>query len=318
MIAAAMPRRSILAMVVVAGCLAGGCVRNPATGRDQLNLLAPGQAKTMGDAAMPEMIAEYGGEVGSVALRAYVDRVGRAVARHTEPQFARVAWTFTVLNSGVVNAFALPGGHVFVTRGLLERFSNEAQVAAALGHEIGHITGGHVEERISQTLLARGILAGLGSATDSQLAVLGADLFASGYLLHFNREQESEADRLGVGYMVKAAYDPAGMVEVLEILAREAAGPRPPEILSTHPDPARRIRDVKALLAGPYRGTQGNPAYQLHAERFRAEAAPALRRQPAGRPRRRRPFPGRQGVVGGPTMARMAMATAARAAPERG
>ena len=115
----------------------------------------------------------------SPSLRAYVDRVGRAVAGRTEPQYADIAWTFTVLDSNVVNAFALPGGHVFVSRGLLERFSNEAQVAAVLGHEIGHVTGGHVEERLSQTLLARGLDAWTAATAGVYVHGLAGDVAAA-------------------------------------------------------------------------------------------------------------------------------------------
>jgi predicted Zn-dependent protease len=160
-----------------------------------------------------------------------------------------------------------------------------------LGHEIGHITGGHVEERMSQALLAQGVLLGVGSATESQLAVLGAQLFASGYLLKFSRDQESESDRLGLGYMVRAGYDPTGMLQVLEVLAAAAEGASPPEILSTHPDPQRRIAEVRALLDSTYREHRGNPGYQLGEDRYRGELLPALRgsAQPRGRRRPTRP-----------------------------
>lgn len=273
-----MRRRRSLAVLALAlaPCLAAGCKTNPSTGRSQLLLLSEDQVAAMGVEAKPQLVEQFGGEVESAELRAYVERVGRGLAAHVEPEFRDVQWDFTTLDSDVLNAFALPGGYVFITRGLLMTFSDEAEVAGVLGHEIGHVTARHIDERITQSLIAEFGLQVVGAATDQEIIVEGVTLLTQGTLLKFSRDQESEADRQGLKYMTAAGYDPEGMAEVLQILDDASKGSRPPEILSSHPDPARRLRDVRAALAGPYRETQGNPAYSKYPERFERDAAPHL------------------------------------------
>jgi predicted Zn-dependent protease len=269
-------RSTIAAAILAAIALLGGCVTNPSTGRSQLILFSAEQVAAMGAEATPQMIDEFGGEVPESELRAYVDRVGRALAAHVEPEYAGVEWQFFCLDSDVVNAFALPGGKVFITRGLLAQFENEAQVAGTLGHEIGHVTGRHVDERLSQAATAQVGLAVLGATTDAELVTLGADLLTQGALLKFNRDQETESDSQGLKYMTRAGYDPRGMQQVLEVLAAAAQGSRPPEILSTHPHPETRVVRVEAEIRAKYGALAGDPGYGLHAERFQREAAPYL------------------------------------------
>jgi predicted Zn-dependent protease len=272
-------RSTFAAAMLAAIALLGGCVTNPSTGRSQLILFSSDQVAAMGAEAAPQMIQDFGGEVPESELRAYVDRVGRALAAHVEPEYAGVEWQFFCLDSDVVNAFALPGGKVFITRGLLAKFENEAQVAGTLGHEIGHVTGRHVDERLSQAATAQIGLAVLGAATDAELITLGADLLTQGALLKFNRDQESESDSQGLKYMTRAGYDPRGMQQVLEVLAAAAQGSSPPEILSTHPHPETRVGRVEAEIRARYSALLGDPAYGLGAERFQREAAPFLARR---------------------------------------
>ncbi len=260
-----------------------GCKTNPATGRNQFILYSAEKTAAMGEAAVPELVDEYGGEVESRVLREYVAGIGRRLVRQVEPEYEDIEWDFFVLDSDVINAFALPGGNVFISRALLEEFDNEAQVAGVLGHEIGHVTGRHVDERLSQALAVQGIAVGAGVAAGSSDSdwvkaavpvIVGAG--GQGFLLKFGRDQESESDEQGVKYMTAAGYDPQGMVEVLQILAAASEGPRPPEILSTHPDPKRRISRVQALIDGPYQFTQSNDNFRLYRRRFRRDAAPYL------------------------------------------
>jgi beta-barrel assembly-enhancing protease len=164
---------------------------------------------------------------------------------------------------------------VFISRGLLAHLSNEAEVAAVLGHEIGHVTGRHVDERISRaTAVELGLALG-GAMTESQVAQMVGGLFGQGYLLSFGREQELEADRLGLRYMTEAGYDPHAMLGVLRVLM-ESRGPGggPPEILSTHPNPERRLELVQNLLDQEYSHTRDNPEFRLFEGRFRQNAAP--------------------------------------------
>ncbi len=269
--------RSVSLLLIVVGLGVGGCSVNPATGRTQLILISPQQVLAMSDAAATEVVAQHGGEIESPPLRAYVDRVGQGLAQRTEIEFRDAHdWTFTIVDSDEINAFALPGGKVYLSRGLLQRFTNEAQVAAVLGHEIGHVTARHVDERLSQVALAQLGLGALGEATESQLALVVVSMVTQGTLLRFGRDQEREADIQGLKYMTAAGYDPDAMLEVLQILADASTGPRPPEFLSTHPHPESRLRTVRGLLDGPYHHTRNNPAFRKYRRRFQEEAAPYL------------------------------------------
>lgn len=270
-----MRRLIVLILVVLAGSLSG-CKINPATGRSQLILVSGDKITAMGASAKPELIKQYGGEVQSEELRDYVARIGRSVAKHVEPEYAHIKWNFIVLDSEILNAFALPGGHVFVSRGLLAKFDNEAQLAGVLGHEIGHVTARHVDERMSQVMTANLAISGVGAASSSDLAIIAANAIGKGTLLKFNRDQEQEADMQGLKYMTKAMYDPTGMLQVLEVLAEASKGSRQLEILSTHPDPERRIKTVRKLLESEYAFTQGNPDYKTRAGRFVRDAKPHL------------------------------------------
>jgi predicted Zn-dependent protease len=262
---------------------AAACAHNPATGRNQLLMMSLQESITLGEESKPQIITEYGGEVAPEQLRSYVSLVGRSISEGTEQVYTDLPWEFTVLDSDVVNAFALPGGKIFATRGLLERLDNEAELAGVLGHEIGHVTARHVSERISQALIVQGITIGATAAagqSEDDWVRYGVPLIVgaagSGYMLSFSRRQEAEADEQGVKYMVAAGYDPEGMMEVLGMLAEVSKGPRPPEFLSTHPYPETRMETVSRLLQGPYLYTQNNQAFGKFPERYEREALPYL------------------------------------------
>lgn len=270
------PFQQLLALTIAIAALTG-CSTNPSTGRTQYIVLPADQIAAMGAQATPEVIAEFGGEVSSPQLRAYVDGVGRRLAKEVEPEYHRIQWEFYLLNSEVINAFALPGGRVFITMGLLSKFENEAQLAGVLGHEIGHVTARHVDERVSQTVTAQVGLAVLGAYSESAIINEGAGVAAQGVLLKFNRNQENESDNQGLKYMTAAGYDPEGMYEVMTVLAEASHGERPPEILSTHPYPETRLRRIRSALNGPYAYTKGDSNYGKYANRFRRDAGPHLR-----------------------------------------
>ena len=270
--------RWIVVVGLSAVVVCGGCRRNAATGRSQLLLLSVNDTIALGEESMPVLIEQYGGEVESHEVASYVAMVGRSMAERTEADYPGLPWEFTVLDSDVINAFALPGGKVFASRGLLTRLDSEAELAGVLGHEIGHVTAQHVNERISQSLLIAGVVVGTAAATGSSDSgwagavpiIVGAA--GQGYLLSFNRQQESEADSQGLKYMTAAGYDPAAMIDVLEVLKASAGDARAPEFLSTHPYPETRIDTVSKLLAGPYAYTQGNPDFEKYPDRYRDDA----------------------------------------------
>jgi len=288
-----MRRTSLLITGVLAlSATMTGCTYNEATGRTQFVTMSREEEIALGTQATPELTKEYGGEVNSAELRKYVENVGERLVKHVEADYKNLPWEFTVLDSDVINAFALPGGKVFISRGLLAYFNDEAEVAGVLGHEIGHVTSQHVDERISHAMAVQGvgnaILVAVGNEGGSFVsqalpAIIGYG--GQGYLLKFGRDQESEADIQGLKYMTAAGYDPHGMREVLEVLQEASAGNNPPEFLSTHPHPETRIKTVDRLLKEKYAYTQGNPEFKTYEERFQREAKPHLpapKPEPAG------------------------------------
>ncbi|HZW06723.1 MAG TPA: M48 family metalloprotease [Phycisphaerales bacterium] len=301
--------RALTAVVVpalLAAIAATGCSTNPATGRSQFNSLSREQEIALGTEAMPQMINEYGGKVPSQGLQDYVTRIGKSLATHTEADNPSLPWEFTLLNANEINAFATPGGKVYVARGLAERMTNEAQLAAVLGHEIGHVTARHISEQISRqtgiqlgTAIGGAIIAG-AAGEDNQTAATaaGVGLAVGGQLvgLHFSRAQESESDRLGLRYMTLAGYDPRGMEQTMEILAQAAGSGRGIDFFATHPDPAKRRAEVANLVRTQYASTQGSARYQLFADRFRSEFLTPLKSIPAS-PAKRGMAPGAGGEI---------------------
>lgn len=276
-----MPRLALISAALVLA-LATGCTTNPATGRAQLNYLSTEDEIALGEEAMPQLVQEYGGEVQSEELRSYVTGVGMRLARKTEADYPDLPWEFTVLDSDVINAFALPGGKVFISRGLMQQFTNEAQLAAVLGHEIGHVVAQHIDERISRQMGVEVLAQVAGAAVGDQSAWARAvpavvGLGGQGYLLSFSRFQESESDELGVKYMTEAGYDPKGMLQVIQVLEEASKGNLGWELLSTHPHPETRRETVTKLLEGEYASTQDNPEYKLYAGRYERNALPYLK-----------------------------------------
>jgi predicted Zn-dependent protease len=266
-----------LVLLITSMLMLAGCTVNPSTGKRQLILFDSAQMNAMGEQAVPEVLQEFGGEVESQVVRAYVDRVGRRLLEHIEPEYKDLAWEFYALDSDVINAFALPGGKVFITRGLMAKFDNEAQVAAVLGHEIGHVTGRHAAERLSNAFITEGLLSVIDEATDEELVNLGASVAAQGVMLKFSRGDELESDGQGLKYMVRAGYDPMAMIGVLEVLKEASQSGRPPEFLSTHPYPETRIEAMKREIKERYGDTQNNPEYKTYGTKYQQEVLPLLR-----------------------------------------
>lgn len=258
-------------MVAVLG--AAGCSINKTTGRTQLNVLSRDEEIQIGTQGKAEMVQEYGGEVAKADVRQYVTEVGMKLVKTTavdDPENQSLPWEFTLLDSDVINAFALPGGKVFMSRGLAAKLTNEAELAGVLGHEIGHVMARHTNERFADAIKMQ-VGAGLIDAiVGGNIATTLSNNFGDIALKSYGRAQESEADTLGVRYMVRANYNPVGQQQVMELLD-EVTGKdgRPPEFLSTHPDPGKRAKAVAALIAKEYPQTQNNPAYGLHEAEYK-------------------------------------------------
>ena len=266
--------RTIGALVLILVLCCTGCTYNPATGRQQFLSMSTSQEIAVGEEATPKLTQEYGGEV--TAIRPYVNEVGKRLAQHVEPQYKDLPWEFIVLDTEQINAFALPGGKVFICRGLVSELADESQLAGVLGHEIGHVTGQHIDERISHQWGADVVLEVFKHTTESQAAVQIASLFNTGYQLRFSRQQESESDALGLKYMVAAGYDPRGLVGVLEVLRDASEGSRPIELFSTHPNPETRLEQIAELLNSEYKYAVDNPSYQRYKQQFTQRALQPL------------------------------------------
>jgi len=245
-----------------------GCQRIPTTGRRAFIVLSWNQEIALGREAAPELEKEFGGPLDNLPVQAYVRTVGQRVAgavRHAD--LPKLPYQFTVLDSDAVNAFALPGGPVFVTRGLLGNLKTEGQLAAVLAHEIGHINSRHGSQQISrqmgiQVLLAAAAAAAGRTEKGARMATQAEDLakVVVGLVnLKYSRGMESEADRFGLDYLAASGYDPREMANLLGVFV-SMGGARPPEILSTHPNPETRLEVVEQMIRAKYPNRGGRVA----------------------------------------------------------
>lgn len=239
-------------LVGVVALVVGTCATNPVTGRRELSLVSESQEIAMGREAALQTVRSIGA-VPDSALQRYVSTLGQGMARASERP--GLPWSFTVIDDPMVNAFALPGGPVFITRGILTHMNSEAQLVSVLGHEIGHITAKHSVQQMSQAQLAQlGLVTAMIVRPELQrfgdIAGQGLGLL----FLKFGRDDETQADDLGFRYMVTAGYAPAEMAEMFRTLGRLGGGGegRVPEWLSTHPDPGNRVqRTFDRIAAAP-------------------------------------------------------------------
>jgi predicted Zn-dependent protease len=235
--------------LLVAGAAVAGCARNPATGQNELMLVSESQEIAMGRQADSQVVVSIG-LYPDPSLQSYVQGLGQKLAATSERP--KLPWTFRVVDDPAVNAFAIPGGFVYVTRGILAHMTNEAELATVMGHEIGHVTARHTAHQMSREQLA-GLGLAIGSIASSQIAkYAGVASQALGVLfLKFSRDNENQADELGVRYSSRANYDSRQMIEVMKVLDKITAqsGSRLPEWLATHPNPGNRIEHINAVIA---------------------------------------------------------------------
>lgn len=248
----------------VAGTSLSGCSTNPETGASQLLLIGSSQLNRMAaaswaDAKSTQPVSRdprYNSRLQTIG-----DRVSRGANKHNEQ------WEYAVFDEDTRNAFVLPGNRVGFYKGMMDFADNDDQIAAVMGHEVGHVTGRHAQERVSQQMAGQiglttaAVLANgrLNPATSSLVnAALGVG-YQVGVVLPFSRKHESQSDLLGARYMHNAGYDPYQSVRLWEKMAAEAPS-RQPEILSTHPDPARRARDLHNYIK--YQETLGSQGWQ--------------------------------------------------------
>lgn len=231
---------------------------NPITGETQhVGGITPDQEIALGLQAAPQMADQFGGLDPDETLRAFVQDVGSRIVTRSVAGSSPYQFDFHLLaDTSTVNAFALPGGQIFITRALLQELQNEAQLAGVLGHEIGHVVARHSAEHLAKAQLTGALVGAAGVAGSDpndpnqgqQVAQIAA-VVGQMVNMKYGREDELESDTLGVRLMAEGGYDPRALIGVMEILARASGGGgRAPEFLSTHPDPGNRDAVIRAEI----------------------------------------------------------------------
>ncbi len=282
-----------LPSVMVAVCLAfaTGCVTNPITGKQQFSMVGKGELLTLAGQAAPAQFASDYGVANDAQANAYVTQIGRRLVATLKPSdvvYPDMPFSFRVVNAVYVNAYAFPDGSIAITRGMLAELENEAQLAAVLGHEIAHVNCGHTASAMSKSTVydalvsgTSGYLASSGSSWSDLVSTAGK-LGSAVVLARYSREQERQADQGGMMYMVRAGYDPQGMVDLMHLLVR-ISGSNPSaleQMFATHPMSAERLQVAQARLGSEYAGKNAgvvNQAAFLAATANIRKSKPALK-----------------------------------------
>lgn len=240
--------RILIGLAIVAFAFVRRCSNqeeNPYTGRTQNINMTAEQEIAIGLQSAPEMAQQHGGLYPDERMQALVDAVGNTLVKRSVARETPYQYEFHLLaDDRTINAFALPGGQIFITYALFSQL-NEPQLAGVLGHEIGHVIGRHSAERIAESNFWQTLATGASVGGDMGNLVAG---IGQNTLLKNGRGDELESDELGVLFMIQSGYDPNEMIEVMKIL-KAAAGPnRVPEFQSTHPDPENRIEKIKEAI----------------------------------------------------------------------
>ena len=220
------------------------CAKNPVTGKKQVTFMSAAQEQALGDQSDPQIVAQFG-LYEDTRMQDFINQKGQQMAKVSHRPDLK--FTFRILDSPVVNAFALPGGYVYFTRGIMAHFNNEAEFAGVLGHEIGHITARHSAQQYTKQMLGQiGFIAGLVVSPAFRQFAEQASQGLSLMFLKFGRDDESESDQLGVEYSTKIGYDAHEMADFFNTLGRlqAQAGASIPDFLSTHPNPVDRFGKV--------------------------------------------------------------------------
>lgn len=238
----------------------GSSVFNPITEEKQhVAGITPEQEVALGLQAAPEMAQQFGGLDPDPEAQARVDRIGERLASRSAVGKSPYRFEFHLLDDPqTINAFALPGGQVFITEGLFRRLKTDGQLAGVLSHEIGHVVARHGAEHIAKQQLTEGLTGAAVLATydpndpSSRSSAAVAAMIGQLVTMRFGRQDELEADRLGVRFTSEVGYDPRSMITLMKILQESSEGNRPPEFFSTHPDPENRIERIQAAIRERY------------------------------------------------------------------
>lgn len=228
---------------------------NPVTGEAQFIGITVEQEIALGLQAAPELAAQFGGLDPNESMQSLVDRIGDHIVQSSPAYDSPYEFEFHLLDDKqTINAFALPGGQIFITRGLFDRIQTEGELAGVLAHEVGHVIGRHSAEQIAKAKLTEGLTGAVviasydpddpQSAHTAQMAAIIGQLIN----LKFGREDELESDFLGVCFMEGAGYDPSEMENVMKAIAVSQPGGISPEFFSTHPNPERRTDHIRDAI----------------------------------------------------------------------
>ena len=222
---------------------------NEITGEKQYISLSKEQEVAMGLNSAPQMAQEFGGLSQNAQYQNLVKTVGDKIVKNSDAHKTQYPFQFYVLaDQRTVNAFALPGGPIFITEALLTRLQNEDQLAGVLGHEIGHVIARHSAEQMSKQELTQGIAGAAGVAAGDVNSAYYAQVVANMVNMKYGREDELESDDLGVRFMIQSGYDPKALIGVMDILEDASGGSQVPEFQSTHPSPANRRAKIQAAI----------------------------------------------------------------------
>ena len=235
---------------------------NPVTGEKQRVSLDQKQEVALGLQAAPEMAQQFGGPSANAEGRARVEKIGQQIVSTSDAKKGGYPFQFHLLDDDkTVNAFALPGGQIFITDALYDRLETDGELAGVLAHEITHVVGRHGAEHMAQQQLQQGLTgAAIIAATDpnnpnsAQRNAMLAGVVGSMIMMKYGRADETESDIRGIKYMVQAGYNPNSMIKVMEILKQASGGSGKPQWMSSHPDPGNRIEDIKASIKEQFPG----------------------------------------------------------------
>ena len=248
----------------------GNVSYNPITDENQRIALSPEQEVVIGQQGRQDVITQMGGLHPSSALQAYIAQIGQQVLNQSQASQSSYPFEFHLLDApDTINAFALPGGQIFVTTGLLKALDTESQLAGVLGHEIGHVVARHGAEHLARQQLGAILVNAVGIAASDerqggQQAAAIAQAVNQIVGLNYSREDELESDRLGFEFMIAANYNPEGIVELMQVFESAESQGRPPEFLSTHPDPGNRVSRLQNIIQATY--PDGIPAQLTEGE----------------------------------------------------
>jgi len=244
-----MPRRVIALMCLGVLGYAAGCAVNPVTGEEELMFFSPEQDVKLGRKYAPQIEKALKGRIPDETLQSYVHRIGQRIARVCHRP--DLSYHFTAVEEPTENAIAVPGGYIYITSGLLNQLESEAQLAAVLAHEVGHVVARDTMAAMSRQYGMAALVAAAQVSGAPSDVTRGASFITAVLSLQYSREDERDADLTGLSYMVQAGYDPQGMVETMQIL-QDLHAFRPIEFFSTHPNPESRLAYLQERIARRY------------------------------------------------------------------